>query len=90
MHPVILKSHAVEVARICDITMLVVNGSILSPAEGVILILDDGTRKTWLVEAGMDSPEIGEFLMVDSRLKVSVVLNASQFDSLLVEGAAKS
>jgi hypothetical protein len=85
-YPVQMKSHPVEVSRIRDLAAYRVRGEIRSPHEAVILILDDDRRVNWIVEAGHESPEIGQFLVVDNVLKISMVITASQFDSLLVEG----
>jgi hypothetical protein len=80
MYKVQMKAHGVAVARICAIDMLQVKGRICNPNEGVILVLDDGTRQTWLVEAGMDVPEIGQFLIVDN--KISYIVDSAKFSAM--------
>jgi len=78
-----MNSHAVTARRIDAVLPLVIGGDkMLAPDAGIVLRLDDGTRKKWLAEPNAPMPKVGDWLVSNQELHLTYVVNPEQFQRL--------
>jgi hypothetical protein len=82
---IIVKSHAVTAVRIVQVSPLRAGGQITSPDAGLLIVLEDGSKRKWLLEANTPVPAIGMWMVHDDVLKTDYVVTAEQFSSLFNE-----
>ena len=58
------------------------NTALLSPDQGLLLVLDSGEKHKWLSEPNAPVPQIGDAFVVDSELGVSLIVPAAKFGQL--------
>lgn len=82
-----MNSHEVEVHKVVNIQPLLGRGgsSLMSPDQGLALILDDGQKINWLAESKQPAPSAGDFLIEDSALGTSILIPAAKFNELFSE-----
>ena len=78
----IVKAHAVEARKVASVQPLVAHGKMLSPNDGLTLILDDGTKETWVAEQNAAVPSIGDWFVVDDDLRTRFIAPAAEFEKL--------
>jgi hypothetical protein len=83
-----VKAHAVEARKVASVQPLVAHGKMLSPNDGLTLILDDGTKETWVAEQNAAVPNIGDWFVVDDALRTTFVMPAQKFAELFSVMAA--
>jgi hypothetical protein len=73
----------VTAVKIVQVSPLRAGGQITSPDSGVVILLEDSTKRKWLSEGG-GIPEIGSWLIHDEILKTDYVVTENQFATLFL------
>jgi hypothetical protein len=77
-----VKEHAVSATRIAQVQPLRGNGGgPMSPDAGLLIVLEDGSKRKWLIEDGA-IPVVGSFLVYDADLHASYLVTAEKFAEL--------
>jgi hypothetical protein len=78
-----VASHNVDAVQILRIQPLMGrNTQVMSPDAGLLLVLSDETKQTWLSEKGSIAPTVGDFLVTDTVLNLSYVVAAANFQKM--------
>jgi hypothetical protein len=78
-----VKEHAVSATRIAQVQPLRGNGGgPMSPDAGLLIVLEDGSKRKWLLDANAPVPAPGMWLIHDDILKTDSVVSAEQFSEL--------
>jgi hypothetical protein len=80
-----IESHPVAAFQIVDVGPLIAQGKMMSPDNGLTLVLRDGTTQKWLSEKDGALPSVGDWLIRDEELKVVYVVPAAKFTALFQE-----
>ena len=81
---IIVKKHLVTATKIAGVSPLRSGSQITSPDAGLVLVLEDSTKRKWLIEDNV-LPEVGSWLVHDDVLKTDYVVTAEQFQTLFQE-----
>ena len=82
----IIKAHKVSAARITGVQPLVTNSQrLLGPDAGLILLLENGKKYTWLSEQDGPLPKSGSYLIEDQVLNTHYLADAATFWDLFEE-----
>ena len=82
--PITVHAHAVTAIRITQVLPLRAGDKITSPDAGLLLVLEDGSKRKWLLEPNPPLPELGMWLIHDEILKTDSVVTAEKFAELFV------
>lgn len=78
-----VNSHGVAALKIAGVLPLMGRNSVLvSPDQGLTLVLEDGSMHNWLAEKDSTFPSVGDFLVRDEELNVTYIVAASKFSTL--------
>jgi hypothetical protein len=58
------------------------NDQLMSPESGLTLVLENDAQHKWLSERDGITPTVGDWLVRDDKLKLSLVVDAKTFSAL--------
>jgi hypothetical protein len=77
-----VKEHSVIAVRVTGVLPLRNSAGPMSPDAGLLIVLEDGSKRKWLLEAYAPVPAPGMWLIHDDILKTDYVMSAEQFAEL--------
>jgi hypothetical protein len=79
------KAHVVDAQHIVGIAPLTIGGRMLGPDQGVVLVFEDGTKKSFIGNGREPIPEAGDWLVTDAALSMTYAVSSTKFPELFGE-----
>lgn len=84
-----ILEHGIEASRITALKPLVIRGMYVPPAEGIVIVLEDGSAQTWRRGLGVE-PVVGDWYISDPVLAIHCVVAEAIFDYMFEAAPAGS